>query len=265
MSIIAISRGSFSGGTLVAEGLAQRLGYRVVSREVIGAAAATYGVDEAKLAAALEGAPGLWERFGTERRLNLTLIQSALCDLVEQGAVVYHGHAGHLLLRGIGHVLRVRLIAPLPYRIGAAMEQKALGREAAEEHVRRKDEERARWTRFLYGIDWNSPALYDLVVNLEAVSVESACALIQFTAAQQEFQPTPTSRKAMRDLALQCRVRAHLCANPEIAGAEIEVTADDGTVELSGRARGEEAARQAAEVARLTPGVQRVRRDRLGA
>ena len=183
MGIITISRGSFSGGTVVAECLAERLGYRVVSREILAAAAARYGIAEEKLAQALERAPGLWERLGHERRLYLVFIQAALCDMLQEDGAVYHGHAGHLLLRGISHVLRVRLIAPMPYRIGAAMEQLRCGREEAEAHVRRVDEERARWTRFLYGIDWNSPLLYDLVVNLEAMSVETACGVIGAAAA----------------------------------------------------------------------------------
>jgi len=129
--IITISRGSFSGGRVVAECVAEKLGYRLVSREVLSAAAARYGIAEEKLTRALERAPGLWERLGHERRLYLTYIQAALCEALQADDVVYHGHAGHLLLRGISHVLRVRLIAPLAYRIGAAMDQLRCGQEAA--------------------------------------------------------------------------------------------------------------------------------------
>ena len=264
MAIITISRGSFSGGTVVAECLAERLGYRLVSREILASAAGRYGIAEEKLAQALERAPGLWERLGHERRLYLVFIQAALCDMLADDGVVYHGHAGHLLLRGISHVLRVRLIAPLEYRLGAAMERLRLGREAAAEHVRRVDDERARWTRFLYGIDWNSPALYDLVVNLEALSVETACAVIAHTASQAEFAPTPASRQALRDLTLACRVRAALAADRTTARLEIEVAADGGEVTLSGTLRGEDLAQTATAIAAAVPGVTAVRPQRLG-
>src|SRR5919197_611039 len=50
MSIITISRGSFSGGQALAERVAQRLGYSCLSREVLVEAAATYGVPESTLA-----------------------------------------------------------------------------------------------------------------------------------------------------------------------------------------------------------------------
>jgi cytidylate kinase len=257
--IISISKGSFSGGAVVAECVAQQLGYRLVSREILAAAAERYGVAEQRLAEALDRAPGLLERLGHERRLYLVYIQGALLDAAEQGDIVYHGHAGHLLLRGISHVLRVRLIAPTPFRVSAAMGRLRCNRESAEAHVRRVDEERARWTRFLYGIDWNSPLLYDLVVNLEAMGVDGACAVIRATAARPEFQPTAVSRKALRDLALAGRVRGALARNPVTAHAELEVVADDGHLSLRGSLRDEEIIRAALEAARGVPQVVDVR------
>jgi len=253
--IITISKGSFSGGNVLAECVAQQLDYRLISREILAAAAERYGVAEQRLAEALERAPGLWERLGHERRLYLIYIQDALLDTVEQDGVVYHGHAGHLLLRGISHVLRVRLIAPTSFRVNAAMSRLRCSREAAEAHVRRVDEERARWTRFLYGIDWNSPVLYDLVVNLEAMGVHGACAAIRATAALPEFQPTDVSRKALRDLALACRVRAALARNAATAYTEVDVVADDGQVSLRGHVRDDELRQTALDTARTVPHV----------
>ncbi|MBI5477512.1 MAG: cytidylate kinase family protein [Deltaproteobacteria bacterium] len=262
--IITISRGSFSGGTVLAECVAEQLGYRLVSREILAAAAARYGVTEEKLAQALERAPGLWERLGRDRQLYVVYIQAALCEFLQEDNVVYHGHAGHLLLRGITHVLRVRLIAPMDYRIGAAMASLRCGREEAEAHVRRVDEERARWTRFLYDIDWNSPLLYDLVINLEGMSVETACGVVRATASQPEFQPTVASRKALRDLTLACRVRAALARNEATARLEVEVAADDGVVTLQGNLRDEEQATTVQTIVGQVSGVAAVRPDRLG-
>ena len=44
MSIITISRGTFSGGKAIAECVAENLGYACVSREILSDAAETYGV-----------------------------------------------------------------------------------------------------------------------------------------------------------------------------------------------------------------------------
>jgi len=38
---------------------------------------------------------------------------ATLCELAHDGKVVYHGHLGHELLSGIGHVLKVLLTAPI--------------------------------------------------------------------------------------------------------------------------------------------------------
>jgi cytidylate kinase len=260
--IITISRGSFSGGSVVAECVAQQLDYKLVSREILATAAARYGIAEQRLAEALDRAPGLWERLGHERRLYLVFIQSALLDLVEKDSVVYHGHAGHLLLRGISHVLRVRLIAPSVFRMNAAMDRLHCTREAAEAHIQRVDKERARWTRFLYGIDWDSPFLYDVVVNLEDMGVTGACEVIRATAALEEFQPTDVSRKAVKDLALACRIRAALARESATARYEIDVTSSGGVVTLSGSPRDDRVAQTALQIAESTPDVVEVHWER---
>ena len=46
MPIIAISRGSHSGGTQLAETLHSRLGYPIVSQELVAEASRHYGVSE---------------------------------------------------------------------------------------------------------------------------------------------------------------------------------------------------------------------------
>ena len=131
MAIITISRGTFSGGQTVAECVAERLGYRCISREVLVDAAGQYGVPLEKLSKALDDAPGFLERLTTERVNYLAYIQAALCKEVEHGEVVYHGHGGHLLLSGLPHVLSVRVVADMEFRIRAAMDRRHLSRDEA--------------------------------------------------------------------------------------------------------------------------------------
>ena len=57
MAVITISRGSFSGGKMLAECAAARLGYRCIDREVIVEKAAAYGVSQAEIRNALEKPP----------------------------------------------------------------------------------------------------------------------------------------------------------------------------------------------------------------
>ena len=63
MSVITISRGSFSGGKTLAECLAARLGYRCVGRETIVERAAASGVSHEELLDALLKPRGFWSAF----------------------------------------------------------------------------------------------------------------------------------------------------------------------------------------------------------
>jgi cytidylate kinase len=261
MSIITISRGSLSGGQDLAERVARRLGYRCISREVLVEAAAKFGVPEPKLSEYLEKMPGFWERLTTSRRLYLLFIQAAMCEHALQGRVVYHGQAGQQLLPGIGHVLKVRLIAPLEYRIKAAMERQGLSREAAARYIQQVDDERLRRMRYLFEIDWRDPALYDVVLNVAHMRLETAADVVIYMAQHPEYQPTPASQKAVADLTLSCRVKAAVAAHPTTLGIEIEAQADGGTVRLSGVLEFPEMVPEIVQIAESVPGVQEVRTD----
>ncbi len=171
MAIITISRGTFSGGKAVAEILAQRLGYPCVSREIILDAAKQYGISEQKLTAAINEPPSFWQQVPEKRIAYLSFVTAALLERAKEGNLVYHGHAGHLLLSGISHTIRARVIADTEFRIKAAMEQRDLTREEAIVAIDKVDKERVKWTRFLYGVEWQDPSLYDVVLNLEHMTV----------------------------------------------------------------------------------------------
>lgn len=235
MSIITISRGSLSGGQALAERLANRLGYRCISSEALIDAAAKYGVPQLKLSEVFEKNPTFWERITKSRRLYLIFIQAAMCELAQQGRLIYHGQGGQQLLKGTDHVMKVRLIAPLEYRIKAAMEREGVpSREAGIQYLQQVDEERLRRMRYLFNVDWRDPALYDVVLNIEHMSLETAADVVIYMAQHPEYQPTPTSARQLDDLTLSCRVRATLAAHPLTSGIDVEVRATDGVVWIAG-------------------------------
>jgi cytidylate kinase len=257
MAIITISRGSFSGGKALAECLAKSLGYRSVDRDVIVERAAASGVSQEELRNALEKPPTWLERFQHRKYLYLTLIQAALTEEVRSGAVIYHGNAGHLLLKGAPHLMRVRIIAPLEQRVRIAQEKLRLTRAEAMGYIHKADYDRRKWTQFLYGLDWGDPVLYDLVINLENMQVEEASDTIAATVRARSFALTPECRQALDDLALASRVRAELVLDTATAHLEPELIAHGGKVIIRGLGAEEDA--QAAErVARAVPGVREV-------
>jgi len=259
MSIITISRGTASGGQALAERVAAKLGWPCLSNEVIVEAAKRYGVPEPEMVKIFEKAPSFWEKMIASRRVYFTFVQAAMCEYAQRGELVYHGHAGHELLPGISHVLKVRLVAPLEYRIRAVMERDPrLDRKRAMRYINQVDAERTSRMRYLFDVDWRDPHLYDLVLNLHKLTLETACDLVIQAVQWEAFQPTAASRQALDHLALASRIRAALHAHPQLSPYDIEVDVAEGMVTLSGHVPTNDAIREVMRIAEQISGVTRI-------
>ena len=258
MAIITISRGTMSGGRKLAEMLTKKLGYKSVSREIIVKAAADFGVKESKLFDAIRKSPTVLQKLTFEREHYLAFIQASLCEYANDDNLIYHGHAGHFLLKGISHVLRVRIVADMPYRIKAAMEQKQFTREEAKKYIEQVDKERIKWTKFLYGKNWTSAELYDLVINLEHTDLSCVCDLVVHATKQSCFHATPESILSMKNLLISSRVKAALAEIPKIRLGSLDIKSDNGEVIIIGRSRSQEISDSILKVAANVPGVVKV-------
>ena len=210
MAIITISRGSFSKGKEVAEKVAAQLGYDCISREVLLDASDRFHIPEVKLIRAIHDAPSILDRFTHGKQVFIAYLRSALANRVKADNVVYHGLGGHLLLKGLPHVLKVRIIADLEDRIKAEMEREKINAEEARLILLKDDEERRKWTQSLQGVDpWDS-SLYDLVVHIHKLKVSDAVDFICQAASREPFKTTAASQQKADDLALACQVKATL-------------------------------------------------------
>lgn len=234
MAIITISRGTMSGGKALADSLSERLGWPAVGREVIKEAANTFNLSENLLAEQLEKMPGLFRKYTSERRLYMMALQSALTERALKGNFIYHGLAGHLLLKDMPQVLKIRLIAPMEYRIRQLVETKQMSREDASNHIKQVDRQRREWTLWLYNVDWSDPALYDAVFNLGSLPLDLIAELICQTVGAGVFQDSQEHREALRQFHLANQVRMILARNDRTHGSDLEVTAKDSRVRVTG-------------------------------
>ncbi len=210
MAVITISRGSYSKGKEVAEGVAAALGYECISRDILLEASDRFNIPEIKLVHAIHDAPSILDRFTHGQLSYITQIQCALMDRVKHGNVVYHGLAGHILLQGIEKVLKVRILADPALRVAVVREREQVSEKEARRMIAKIDEERRKWTRRLYGVDpWDS-SLYDLVICIDKIEVEGAVRLICQAASQEAFRLTEQDRQKLRDRALSCKLRSAL-------------------------------------------------------
>ena len=234
MAIITISQGSYSGGRMLAEAVSRRLGYRCVHRDQVISKAAQWGVSQEGLRTAIEKPPSFFGQSQHTKYLYLAFIQAALTEEVRGGNAIYTGLAGHLLLGKGQHVLRTRIIAPMEFRVSMVGYSRQYSRKEAIAYIERKDDERRKWTRFLYGVDWADASLYDLVLNLEQMTLVEACDVVCRLAESGRFQTTPETQADLDNLALASRVKATLAMNPDTYELQFEIAAQAGSVVIKG-------------------------------
>jgi cytidylate kinase len=261
MSIITIAHGAYSGGNAIADLVAKTLGYRSVDREVLIEASKRYGIPEAKYVEVLEAESRWWERWRESLRLYRITLQAAMCEVAQGGQLVYHGRAGQQLLPGIGHVLRVLIVAPMDYRIGIVRAQKGMDEQNSRQFINELDRVRGRRFRALFNDDWQDPVGYDLVLNSARVSAETAASIIVELSRQSEFQLTPSSKTAFDDLTTTARVQAALITSPKTRNVVLNIRSEAGRVNISGILADPELEKEVVRIAKTVPGVAEVVTD----
>ncbi len=257
MSIVTISRQAYSKGGEVAEKVARALGYRCIGRELVMDASKEFKLDETGFNRAIHDAPSLVERVTDKKEKYIAYFQVALLRKLRLDFAVYHGLAGHFFIKGVPHVLKVRIIADKDDRLRTEMERLHVGREEALRILKHEDEERREWGLNEYGIDTADPGLYDLVIHLGDITVDDAARLICYTLRSGPYRTTRQSQKALEDLTLASEVRAALIAMDLTA----DVRADGGYVEVNIRfppipaGEKKELVQEMKRVVRSVPGV----------
>ncbi len=226
MSIITISRGSYSRGKEVAEKLAQRLGYGCISRDILLEASDEFNIPEIKLVRALHDAPQVIERFNNGKKRFISFIRSSLLQHVKKDNIVYHGLAGHYFLGNIPGILKVRINADINDRVAEEMKRENISRDRALYILKKDDEERRKWGLQLYGTDTWDSRLYDMVLNIKTITVDDAIDILVNLIKKPAFQTTLESMEVINDLALASSVEAALV---KIAPM-VQVTCSSGTV-----------------------------------
>lgn len=226
MSIITISRGSYSRGKEVAERLAECLGYDCISRDILLEASNEFNIPEIKLIRALHDAPTVLERFTHGKVRYLSYLSSALLNYVLKDNVVYHGLAGHYFLKDVPHVLKVRIIADIEDRVREEMKRENISEEEARYILKKDDEERRKWGIQIYGTDTWDSNLYDIVLHIGRITVDDAVDVLHNTVQKPAFQRSPASQKLLSDMALSAKVLSNLIQ----ITPDVNVKSNDGVV-----------------------------------
>jgi cytidylate kinase len=178
MAVITVSRQLGSLGCDIADAVARQLGYQKVWRGLINKAARRARTPGMALDMLDDlGLLGLKPSL-SEEKAYLGAIRELIEELARAGDVLIVGRGGQAVLRGWPDSLHVRIIAPLDVRVERLVGRHGISAEAALARIQASDRRRVRFVEDAYHVDWNDPALYDLVLNTASLDVARAAGLI---------------------------------------------------------------------------------------
>jgi osmotically-inducible protein OsmY len=87
-----------------------------------------------------------------------------------------------------------------------------------------------------FGLAWEAPVNYDVVLNTERIKVDTCVELIAMLVQSPAFAETEASRRALKDRLIEARIRSALGDRLEVGASTlgIDIVVEDGVVTLSG-------------------------------
>lgn len=204
MPIITIFSGGFCQEGPVIDEVVARTEYRqITDNEIVAEASRRSAMAESKIMRAFSSKTSVFNKFTLEKERSLAYIKLAVADLITIDNALITCFSGQLIPAAVSHTLRVCLVAPQKYRTAAAAEQQGISEKDAAKLVQGREEDCSFWIDSLLGNSdpWD-PALYDVVIPVDKMSVQDAAALIADYAGRDILRQAADSKQALEDFRL---------------------------------------------------------------
>ncbi len=235
MSIISISRLSYTSGEAIAHNVSSRLEYNCIDLEVFRDASERSGIPQVKLEKALKETPSLLFGMSLATRKRYVMhIQAALSAHFLEDNVVYHGPFGTHLIEGVSHFLKVRIYAQLEDRITLKVKRDGCSYDEAKRVILRDDRQRLELADILFKADDDNNDPFDLLINTSRMDINTAVEVIAETVKQSRYKPMTYSVRCMEAQELSHRVKSSLVD----LDPDIDVQVDSGNVRVRIKAQG---------------------------
>lgn len=232
MPLIALTRGSLSTTYKLAEKLSKELNCTIAPREMVIRHAQKYGIAETGMGETgfmEKHPPQFWDRHAAVRRQYLIFMKASLMDFMVKGNVVYCGHLGQFLLSEVPKLLRIKVDASMDVRVAAVVKETGFTEVKAREYIADMNSKRKSWAKFLYGVDFNNPLNYDMILNLDKMSLDSMTMIIACAVDRPEYKLDQEAMKIIKDVHLKSIVLAALARSSRTRGMELAVECDSET------------------------------------
>ena len=190
---ITIGREYGSGGRIVAQRLAEKLGIPFYDKELISEVAKKTGFTENFIRDAENKRPTNSLLYDLYRSVQVPSIPDqvfiaqarVIRELAEQGSCIIVGRCADYILRDDPSCLKVFIFAPLKERVRRAKEVYGAREDGSnlESFVRRQDKTRASYYNYFSDSKWGDRRTYDLCIN-SRIGIDTAAGILERTARQ---------------------------------------------------------------------------------
>jgi cytidylate kinase len=261
MSIVNMSILSYTSGEAIAQEAASHLGYKFIDQEVFQDASQRSKIPLEKIRKAFYDPPSLLGMSVATRKRCFAHVQAAVCARLLEDNVLYRGPFGHLLVKGVSHVLNVRITASKDDRVASKVKSEGCDSKEAAKVISREDKNRLLVAKEIFGADDDDDGPFNLVIDTSATDTAAAVSTIADTVNQERYKPMTYSLQCMKDLELSCRVKALLVdLDPDVA-----VQAKKGEVQIRTIAGGRAKEKRLGEIRRRIEGQEGIAKTEIEA
>ena len=260
MSLITITTGIACGGMATARRVAEELGLVLYDDDRVQEEAVNMSFSSEDMKSFDQTAPGLLTRLLRRRPAEyLEMMAAAVYEVARRGEGIICGNGAPYFLRDFGCALHLRIHASENFRVERLMEQKKISQEEARKLIEKGDSDLKGFMQFSFQMDWNDIGLYDAIINVDKIGIDSAAAQIIAMARTQQIQACSlTALETMEKLSLLKRVEAAILknnVNPQELFFEVP---EIGVVKITGLINPMRTVGGVLEIVRAVPGVQDV-------
>lgn len=189
--VVTIAREFGSGGRMLGEMLAKKLGVKVYDREFIKLAAKNSGMDEQYIIKNEQTIPSYWlkcilsQGYGTQAGRGLSnddvlfLAESkTVKEIADRESCIIIGRCADFVLDNSANVIKVFCCTDEPDALKRCVNEYGLDKDKAVSEIRRINRARATHYEYYTGRKWGDPHNYDLTVNTAHIGLETACDMI---------------------------------------------------------------------------------------
>ncbi len=257
MSVICVAREFAALGDETVVELARMTGYKAIDKDYIEAKMSNRGIAPEVRAKYDEKKPGFIASLSQDRDDYLHYLKSILYEEAAAYDCIITGRGGFAIFAGVPGVISVKLVAPRDIRIQRIRARFACDDKRAEQLLRQNDRDRRGFHDYFFGVDWDDPVFYDLVINTGRGHPATVAQLIdQYRTLVISPEKGRESMKRMGELKLGQTIITEVLYNRRISIHFLEADVKDNKVILHGVANSQSAIDAAGSCAMSVPGIE---------